>query len=145
MGAQIRSVGKLYDLEKCVFYNGVSQTCRDIRHGGAFLLCLFYLTVHKYCAAGPQINGMCCKKSLLCEILYREIQGLCKGLNKGAAAGGAGFIKENRVHGVVLYLDALHILTADIKDAVHLFVKVSCRIIVSHRLHLSVIQLKGGF
>ena len=77
-----------------------------------------------------------------CEILHTVIQGVCKSLNKGAAAGGAGFVELHTVYGLVLYLDTFHILSADIQDAVHLRVKEGSGIIVGNSLHFPFIQKK---
>ena len=41
--SEIRRIRYLDDFQQCIFYNGISQTCRNIFHGGPFLLCLLYL------------------------------------------------------------------------------------------------------
>ena len=48
----------LDNLEKCIFDNRVGKSGRDIRYRSAFLLCLFYLGIHKYGTAGTKVNGV---------------------------------------------------------------------------------------
>ena len=90
--AQLGGIGYLDYLKQSVFDNGISQTGGNIRNTCTLLLGLFYLGIHEYGTTGTQVNGMLRKQSGLCEILYRIIQGFCKGFDKGTAAGGAGLI-----------------------------------------------------
>ena len=46
---------------------------------------------------------------------------------------------------MVFDLNALHVLPADIQDAVHFRVKESGGIVVGYRFHLSIVKKKGGF
>ena len=142
---QFGGVGYLDHLEQGIFDDGVSQTGRNIRNGSTFLLGLLYLGIHKNGTPGTQIDGVGRKQSSLCEILYAVVQGFGKGLDKGTAAGGARLVQLYTVNGLVLDLDTLHVLTADIQDAVHIGVKESCGIVMGHRLHLAVIQEKCRF
>ena len=106
---------------------------------------LFYLGIHKHRTAGAQVNGMRRKKSGLCEILYAVIQRFCKGFNKGTAAGRTGFIQLYAVHGLILDLNAFHVLSADVQNAVHLRIKECGSVIMCYGLHFAVIQKKSGF
>ena len=84
------------------------------------------------------------KKSRLCEILHTVIQRFCKGFDEGAAAGGAGLVQLHTVHRAVFDLDALHVLSADIQDAVHLRIEESGGMIMGYRFHLTVVQQESG-
>ncbi len=106
---------------------------------------LLYFGIHKYGTAGSQINGVLCKKGGLCKILHAVIERTRKGLNKGSAAGGAGFVKLNTVHGVILNADAFHILSTDIQDTIHLRIEELSGIVMGHRLHLTLVQHQGSF
>ncbi|GFI51001.1 hypothetical protein IMSAGC020_02211 [Lachnospiraceae bacterium] len=78
------------------------------------------------------------------EVLHRIVQRLGKGLDEGAAARRAGFVEQYVVNGLVLDLDALHVLAADVQDTVHIRLKIGCGIIVGDRLYFALIQKKGG-
>ena len=41
-------------------------------------------------------------------------------------------------------MNALHVLSADVQDTVHIGLKEGSRIVVGNGLHLPLIQLKGG-
>ena len=43
---------------------------------------------------------------------------------------------------MIFYLNALHVLTADIKDTVNIRLEEGCRIVVSNSLNLTHIKLK---
>ena len=75
---------------------------------------LLYLGVHEYGTTGTQVNRMLCEQGSLSKILHGVVQGLGKGLNKGAAAGGTCFVQLHAVYSLILDLDALHVLTADV-------------------------------
>ena len=47
------------------------------------------------------------------------------------------------VNGVIFDFDAFHILTADVKNAVHIRLKKRSGIIVGHGLHFSLVQKQG--
>ncbi len=85
------------------------------------------------------------KKGSMGKVLHRVVQGLGKGLDEGAAAGGTGFVKQYAVYGLILDADTFHILTADIQDTVYLRIKEGSSIVVGDGLHFSVIQQKGSF
>ena len=78
------------------------------------------------------------------KIFHAVIQRFCKCFDKRAAAGRTCFIELHAVYGLVFNFNALHILPADIEDAVHVGVKEGGGIIMSHRFHFAVIQEKGG-
>ena len=92
MGTQVRGLGNFDYLEQGVLDDGVGQSRGNVRHGSALLLSLLDVGVHEHGAAGAQVRGVLRKEGLFGEILNAVIQALGKGLDKGAAAGGAGFI-----------------------------------------------------
>ena len=142
--AQLRGVGHLDHLEQGIFDHGVGESRGDVRNPRALFLGLFHPGVHEYGAAGAQVNGMLGKNRRLRKVFHAVVQGFGKGLNERTAAGRAGLVQQHAVHGVVLDLDAFHVLSADIQDAVHLRVKEGCGIIMGHGLHLAIVQQKSG-
>ena len=78
------------------------------------------------------------------EILHRVVQGLGKGLDKRAAAGGTSLVELDAVYRLILDLDAFHILSADVQDTVHVRLKEGGGIVVGHRFHLSLVHEQGG-
>ena len=70
MFSQIGGGGDLDHLKQSVLDDGVGQTGGDIRHGGSFLLSLFYVGVHEHGTPGAQVRGVFGKQSLLREILH---------------------------------------------------------------------------
>ena len=145
MLSKFRRVGNLDDLKECIFDDRISKTCGNIRNRSAFFLGLFYLGIHKYCAPGPQVDGMGGKERLMCKVFYRIIQRFGKGLDKRSAAGRAGLVQLYAVYGLVLDLDTFHVLAADVQDAVYIRFKERSGIVVSHCLYLALIQEKRGF
>ena len=143
MAAQIPRLGDLDDFEQGVFDDGIGQACGDVRHRGPFLLGLLDVGVHEDRAALAKVRGIFCKQSLPCKILHGIVQGFCKGFNKGAAAGGAGLVQLNGVHGAVFDADTFHVLSADVQDAVHLRIKKGGGIVMGDGLHLPLVQHKG--
>ena len=86
MLAKLGSIGNLDNLVEGVFDNGVGKTSGDIGNLSAFLLGLLNFGIHKYSTACSKINGMFCKKSCFCKVLYCVVQRFCKGFDKGTAA-----------------------------------------------------------
>ena len=86
MFAKLGSIGNLDNLVEGVFDNGVGKTSGDIGNLSAFLLGLLNFGIHKYSTACSKINGMFCKKSCFCKVLYCVVQRFCKGFDKGTAA-----------------------------------------------------------
>ena len=80
------------------------------------------------------------EKRLVRKVADAVIQGFCKGLDKGTAAAGACLVELHAVDRMILDLDAFHILSADIQDAVHLRIKESGGIVMRYRLHLALVQ-----
>ena len=70
MLAKLGSIGNLDNLVEGVFDNGVGKTSGDIGNLSAFLLGLLNFGIHKYSTACSKINGMFCKKSCFCKVLY---------------------------------------------------------------------------
>ena len=138
-------IGNLDYLKEGVFDDRVSQTGRNIRHGGALLLRLLYLGIHKYGTPGAQVDGMLRKKGRFGKVLHGVVQGLGKGFYKGTAARGTGLVELYAVHGAVFDLNTFHILAADVQDTVYLRVKESGGIVMGYRFHLPVVQKESGF
>ena len=84
--AKLGSVGNLDHFVEGILDNGVGKAGGDIGNLSAFLLGLLNLGVHKYSTACSKINGVFCKKSCFCKVLYGVVQGFCEGLDKGTAA-----------------------------------------------------------
>ena len=141
---QLRGRGYLHDLEQRVFDDGIGKTGGDIGYARALLLRLLDAGVHENRAARAKVNGILRKKSCLCKIHHRVIQGLRKGLDKRAAPGGTGLVERNGIHGSVANADALHVLAADVEDAVHLRVKIRCTVIVRDGFDLAPVQPECG-
>ena len=144
MAAQIPGVGQLDHLIQGVFDDGVGKTGGNVLEGRPLLLSLLHVGVHKYGAAGAQIDGIGGKESLLGELGGGVAQGIGKVFKEGAAAGGAGLIQENGVYGVVPDFDAFHVLTADVQNAVHLRIEEGGGLVVGDGLHLPLVQAEGG-
>ena len=92
LASQLGGVGHLDDLEQRVLDDGIGKAGGNVGNLGPFLLRLLHLGIHENRAAGSQIDGMLCEQGRLREILHAVIQGLRKGLDEGAAAGGAGLV-----------------------------------------------------
>ena len=142
---QLGGVRDLDDLEQGVLDDRIGEAGGNVGDVSSLFLGLLDTGIHKDRAAGPQIDGVFREQSGLCKILYRIIEGFGKGLDKGAAARGTGFVEKDIVHSLVFNADALHILSADVEDTVDLGVKKGCGIVMGDRLHLSLIQKESGF
>ena len=142
--AQLGGIGYLDYLEKGILDNGVCETGGNVGNARTLLLCLFYLGVHENCTARSKIDRMLGEQCRLCEVLHAVVQRFGEGLDEGAAAGGAGFIQLHAVHGLVLDLDALHILTADVENTVHGGIEERGGIVVRNGFHLAVVQQKSS-
>ena len=144
MVSEVGGIGQLDNLKQGILDDGIGEACGDIRHLRAFLLRLLDVGIHEDGAPGAQIRRVLGEQCDLCEILHAVIQGFCEGFDEGTAAGGAGLVQHNAVDGAVLDLDALHVLAADVQDAVHIRLKGCCGIIVGNGLDLALIQHEGG-
>ena len=85
------------------------------------------------------------KQGCLREILHRVIERLREVLDEGTAAGGAGLIQHDVVDRTVLDADALHVLSADVQDAVDVRIKKFSGIVVGDRLDFPLVQHERGF
>ena len=101
--------------------------------------------VHEHGAAGAQVDGLFGKQAHLGEVGDVGAQGLGKGLDKGAAPGGAGLVEHDGVHCAVADLETLHVLTADVDDEIHIGVEVGGGLVVGHRLHQAQVTGEGVF
>ena len=144
MLAEARGIGNFDDLKQCVLDDRVSETGRDIGDGCALLLRLFDVRVHEDRTAGAEVHGILCKECLFCKVLHGVAERLCEGLDEGAAARRAGLVQLHGVNGVILDADALHILTAYVKNTVHVGLKKGSGIVVRNGLNLALIELEGS-
>ena len=133
-------IGYFDDFEQGVLDDGVGESCGDVRHRSAFLLRLFYLGVHEHGTAGSQIDGVLRIECLVGKVFHRIVQGLREGLDERTAAGGTCLVELYAVHGLVLDLDTLHILSADIQDTVYVRLKERSGIVVGDGLYLALVQ-----
>ena len=78
------------------------------------------------------------------EVFHAVVQGFCKCLDERTASRGAGLVELYAVHGLVLDLDAFHILAADVQDAVHIRLEKCGRVVVGDGLHLAFVQHERG-
>ena len=127
--AQVGGVGQLDDLVKGVLDDGVGKSRGNILHRSTLFLRLLDVGIHEHGAAGAKIDGIFGEQRLFGKALGAVAQGIGEVLDKGAAAGGAGFVQQYGVHAAVFQLDALHVLSAD----------------VQHTVHLALVQAEGGF
>ena len=141
--AKLGGIRHLDDLEEGIFDDGVGEAGGDVGDIRALLLGLLDAGIHKDGAAGPQVDGVLREQGRLGEILDGKIQGFGEGLDKGAAARGTGLVEQDIVDGVVLDADALHVLAADIQDAVYLGVEKGRGVVVGDGLDLALVQQEG--
>ena len=139
LAAQLFRAGSADDLVQCVLDHADGQACRDVLDAGAVLLGLLDRAVHEHGAAAAQIHRAVCEQAKACKFLHIVAQCLCKGLQKTATAGGTCFVQEDVADGTIFDLEALHILTADVDDEIHIRHKVFCSGKVRHRFHQTVI------
>ena len=144
VAAKLRGVGELDNLEKGVFDNGVGKAGGNIRKGCSLFLSLLNIGVHENCASCAQIHGIFREYGLLGKGLGGETHGVCEVFYERAAAGRAGLVKEHIVHRAVAELNALHVLTAYVQNAVHGGVEKCCGGGVGYGFHFTVIKAEGG-
>ena len=135
MLAQVVGAGGANDLVNGVLHHGDRETCGDVLHRGAVLLGLLHGGVHKDGAPGTQVYGVLGKEAHLGEVGDVLAQGLGEGLNEGTAAGGAGLVEQDGVHGAVADLKALHVLATDVDDEVHVGGEVTGGVQVGYGFH----------
>ena len=82
------------------------------------------------------------KKCSFGKVLNRVVKRLCKCFDKWTTSWRTGFIKLDRINCLVLYLNTLHILSADIYNTVNLRVKECSSIEVGHSFNFTFIKHK---
>src|SRR5699024_8039728 len=112
----------------------------DVGYFRALLLGLLYFGIHKYGASCSQVNGVLGEKRSLREVLHAVVQRFRECFDERAASGRAGFVQLYAVDGLVLDLDASHILSADIQNAVYLRIKEGRRVTMGEGLHFALVQ-----
>ena len=143
LATQFFRAGGADHLVQCILDHADGQACGDILDAGTVLLCLFDRAVHEHGAAAAQVHRAVCKQPQRGKLLDVVAQRLRKGLQKAAAAGGAGLVQEDVADGAILDLEALHVLPADINDEVHVRHKVLGSGKMRHRFHQTVIAAEG--
>ena len=135
--AQLGHIAEAHHFIEGVLDDGVGQAGGNIRDGDAVFLGLPHAGIHEDRAAGAQVHRMGRREGDLREGADVHAEGLREGVEEGAAAGRAGFVEEDAVHGAVLQAAAFHILTADIEDGGHVRAEMARRPVVGHGLHLA--------
>ena len=87
---------------------------------------------------------MFCEQSQLGELGNVIAQCHGKRLNKRAAAGGTCLIQHDAVDAVVLDLEALDVLSADVDDEIHLRTEERSRLEVCHRFDNAEVHAQSG-
>ena len=85
------------------------------------------------------------KQAHFCKFGNVIAQCVGKGLQKRAAAGGTGLIEEDIVNGATPNLKALHVLSANVDNEIHVGHKGFGGSKVSHRFHNAVFNSEGIF
>ena len=119
LAAQFFRAGSADHLVQRVLDHADGQACGDVFDRSAVLLGLLHGGVHKDGATGAEVHRVLGKEAHLGKVRDGVAQGLGKGLDEGAAAGGAGLVEQNRIDRPVADLEALHVLPADVDDEVH--------------------------
>ena len=114
--AQLVGRAQAQHLVQGIADDGIAEPGRDVADGGAFLLGLLDLGIHEHRAARAQIHGMAGKERGLHEVFHAQVQALGKGLQKGPAAGGTGFVEGHARDAALPDLEAFHVLAADVDD-----------------------------
>ena len=143
--AQLLRAGGADDLVQRIFNDRDGQTGADVFNRGTVLLCLLDAGVHKDGAAAAEVHRLVGKQAEGGKLLDIVAQRLGEGLQKAAAAGGAGLVQEDVADGTILDLEALHVLTADVDDEVHIGQEVLGSGKVGHRLDKAAVAVEGIF
>ena len=77
------------------------------------------------------------------ELLGCIAQNFGKGLQKAAAAAGAGFVQKDVVDSAVVDFQALHILTADVQNEIYLRLQILGSIKVRHGFYDTIVNTKA--
>ena len=143
--SQVRRLAEADNLVEGIFDDGVGKAGGNICHGYAVLLGLPDPGVHEYGAAGAKVHRMGGFQGNAGKLLDIHAQGLGKGVQEGTAAGGAGLVQENVIHGAVLNAAAFHVLSADIQNGGHVGKEMLGAPVVGHGFHFSHVRLQGPF
>ena len=131
------------DLVDGVFHHADGQAGGDILHRGALLLGLLHGGVHKHRAAAAQIHRRPALQAPFGKLRYPIAHGTGKGFDKGAAAGGAGLVEQDRIDGPVFDAEALDVLAADVQNEIHVRLEIAGRRIVGNGLHHALVHAEG--
>ena len=77
------------------------------------------------------------------ELLGCVAQNFGKGLQKAAAAAGAGFVQKDIIDGTVMDFQALHILSADVQNEIYLRLQILGSIKVCHGFYDTIVNTKA--
>ena len=141
---QVLGIVDLDDLLKGILDDRVGQTGGDIADGSPFLLGLLDLGVHEHRAAGTQIHGILGFQSRFDEGVHVQAQGFGESFQKRTTPRGAGFIQNDAVDGAAPDPHALHVLSADVQDEIHLGFEIFGPFKMGHGFNFTDIHLQGG-
>ena len=137
--AQDRLIRDADHFGKYVFDDGAAKTRADVLSGLAVALLGDDGGVHEDRAAASQHCRVLGGKGRRGDALHTNVEGGCKILQKGAAAGGAGLIEHDIGDDALMDPDGLHVLAADIQDEAHIRLDLAGRRGVGHSLHRMVV------
>lgn len=140
---QLGGIAETDDLVKGVLDDGIGKACRDICHGNPVFLGLADTGIHEDRAAGAEIGRMFGRKGDAGEFPDVHAQGMGKGIEEGAAAGGAGFVQQDIIHGTVLDAAAFHVLSADVQNGGYIGKEMTGASVVGHGFHFAYIAGEG--
>ena len=140
--AERRDVLDLHDLEQCVLDDRECDARRDVGDLCPLLLRLFDLRVHKDRAARAKVDGCLCIHRLARKLRSGHVQPLGKVLDERAAARRTRLVERDVADAAVLHEEALHILSADVKDKGDLGAELLCRAQMGKGLHLAAVRVQ---
>ena len=143
--AQIIGTGCTDYLIDGIFHNGNRQSRGNILHRRPVLLSLFDRRIHKHCAARAQVCRSLGKQPQLGKGGNVISHGFGKRLNKASAAGGACLIEHDGIHGIIADFEALHILSANVNNVIHLGIEILGRREMGHRFYKPQITAESIF
>ena len=143
LAAQLLRGGGADNLVERVAHYGYGQARGDVLQCGAVLLRLFDAGIHEHCAAAAQVHRPVGKQAQAGKLLHPIAQGLGEGLQKTATAGGTGLVEEYIADSAVGYLEALHVLAADIDYEVHVGQEMPRRREMRHGLDKAEVRVES--
>ena len=99
--------------------------------------------VHENGAAAAEVDRHVGHKTDFGKFLCAVAENFGKGLQKAAAAAGAGLVQKDIIYSAVVDFQALHVLTADVEDEVDIWLQILRCIKVRHRFDDAVVHAEG--